>query len=440
MRLPVGPLAEPTASAPATPIRIALISPWPPDASGIADFARDLALGLVDAGYGVDVFTHNPEAVGIDGATLVHVPSDWDGAELDAHSFRLYQLGNHADYHAWMMTALLDKPGVVQVHDFVLHHLLIGLTQDVDDWPSYVRAVREWYGDDVAVRAEMALFGKAVPLWESAEVIDYPFFEFFVSHADAAIVHSRFAASRIVKRLPRIPMRQVDQTYRHQTSRVRTSLIRIGIFGGVQENKKLDWIIEAFNLLGATLASLEVTVVGTVASQSEVLVARAKDVAHLSIHFIGRVDEQRFIDELERTDLCISLRHPTMGETSAVVMRALQHGVPTIVSDTGWYAELPPEVKKIPLDNAAYVLASVIAKLLAEPDLYAEWAAACMELPNTLNLSHGRMVEEIAEFLQSYRAERLVSDHVASHLSDLGFIGDEAERYVLKGIAQRSVL
>ncbi len=433
-------MSNPVRPIPSSPIRIALVTPWPPDASGIADFARDLALGLVDAGHEVDIYTRNTEAVTIDGASLIHVPQDWDGAELDAHAFRLYQLGNHADYHAWMMTALLEKPGVVQVHDFVLHHLLIGLTQDVDDWPSYVRAVREWYGDDVAERAEMALFGKTTPLWESASVIDYPFFEFFVSHAEGALVHSRFAASRIVKRLPRIPMRQVDQTYRHQSSRVRTSLVRVGIFGGVQENKKIDWIIEAFRQLDKVLAPVEVTVVGTVSGQSELLVARAKELPYLSIRFIGRVDEARFIEELERTDLCISLRHPTMGETSAIVMRALQHGVPTIVSDTGWYAELPAEVKKIPLDNAPYVLSSVIARLLTEPGLYAEWAAACAELPTTLDLSHSRMIDEIVDFLQSYRAERLVADRVTNHLADLGFLGDAAERHIFEKIARRSVL
>jgi glycosyltransferase involved in cell wall biosynthesis len=216
--------------------------------------------------------------------------------------------------------------------------------------------------------------------------------------------------------------------------------MRIGIFGGVQENKKLDWILEAFKLLAAALAPVEVIVVGAVPGQSEVLVERAKELPHLTIHFIGRVDEGRFIEELEKTDLCISLRHPTMGETSAVVMRALQHGVPTIVSDTGWYAELPAEVKKIPLENAPYALASVIARLLAEPDLYREWAVACAELPTTLDLSHRKMVDRIVDFLQSYRAERLVADHVASALADMGMIGADVERPVLQAIAQRSVL
>ena len=424
----------------AAPIRIALVTPWPPDQSGIADFARDLAIGLAAAGHTVDVFTPGEDAEAVAGITVVRVPADWDGADLASYAHRLYQLGNHADYHAWMLTAMTKQPGVVQLHDFVLHHLLIGLTNDVDRWPFYLRAVREWYGEETAERAELALLGKARPLWEAAEVVDVPFFEFFVSHAAAVIAHSRFAAMRIVKRLPRLPMRQVAQTYRGQVLRQRTSLSRIGIFGGVQENKKVDWIIEAFALLGAAMQPLEVTVVGTVAEQSKALVTRAQAMEHLTIRFVGRVDEAQFQSELANTDLCISLRHPTMGETSAIVMRALQHGVPTIVSDTGWYAELPPTVKKVPLDRAAFSLASMIAGLLNEPERYAAWSKECAELPRALGLAHDKTVDDIVDFMQSYRAERVASDLVAERLVDLGFIGDPSERAVLGTIALRSLI
>jgi len=421
-------------------IRLALVTPWPPDRSGIADFARDLAIGLVEAGHTVDVFTHAKNPAAVDGVTIVPVPLEWDGAELDAYPHRLFQLGNHADYHGWMLGAMTSRPGVVQVHDYVLHHLLIGLTRGIDDWPTYVRAVREWYGDETAERAETALVGKARPLWEATEVIEFPFFEFFVSHAAGVIVHSRFAASRIVKRLPRLSMRQVAQTYRHETVRRRSVLRRIGIFGGVQANKRIDWVVQAFEMLNATLKPVEVVVVGTIEGPSEALVARAKALPDLTIRFTGRLEEDAFIAEFEQTDLCISLRHPTMGETSAVVMRALQHGVPTIVSDTGWYAELPGAVKKIPLENAPYVLSSLIARLLNEPDLYREWASACAELPRTLGLAHATMVGQIVDFVQSHHAERAVADAITRHLADLGFVGEHAERGVLEAVASRSVL
>ena len=43
-------------------------------------------------------------------------------------------------------------------------------------------------------------------------------------------------------------------------------------------------------------------------------------------------------------DACINLRAPTMGETSGTAVRALALGKPLVVSDVGWFAELPDEV------------------------------------------------------------------------------------------------
>ena len=48
-------------------------------------------------------------------------------------------------------------------------------------------------------------------------------------------------------------------------------------------------------------------------------------------------------DQLRRADLVVNLRSPTMGEASYSQLRAMKHGVPTVVSRAGWYGELPPE-------------------------------------------------------------------------------------------------
>ena len=43
-------------------------------------------------------------------------------------------------------------------------------------------------------------------------------------------------------------------------------------------------------------------------------------------------------------DVHVSLRSPTMGETSGTAIRALSLGKPLVVSDVGWFAELPDGV------------------------------------------------------------------------------------------------
>ena len=53
------------------------------------------------------------------------------------------------------------------------------------------------------------------------------------------------------------------------------------------------------------------------------------------------VDETRLWSLMAACDVHVNLRSPTMGETSGTAIRALSLGKPLIVSDVGWFAELP---------------------------------------------------------------------------------------------------
>ena len=51
-------------------------------------------------------------------------------------------------------------------------------------------------------------------------------------------------------------------------------------------------------------------------------------------------------------DVLVNLRYPTMGETSGSAIRALSLGKPLVVSDVGWFHELPDDVAlKVPVDE-----------------------------------------------------------------------------------------
>ena len=53
------------------------------------------------------------------------------------------------------------------------------------------------------------------------------------------------------------------------------------------------------------------------------------------------LDEDVLWQLLADSDVCVSLRWPTMGETSGMAIRALSLGKPLVVSDVGWFSELP---------------------------------------------------------------------------------------------------
>jgi glycosyltransferase involved in cell wall biosynthesis len=64
------------------------------------------------------------------------------------------------------------------------------------------------------------------------------------------------------------------------------------------------------------------------------------------------VPEERLWSLMAACDVLVNLRYPTMGETSGSVIRALSLGKPLLVSDVGWFSELPDDaVLKIPVDE-----------------------------------------------------------------------------------------
>ncbi len=93
-------------------------------------------------------------------------------------------------------------------------------------------------------------------------------------------------------------------------------------------------------------------------------------------------------------DVHVNLRSPTMGETSGTAIRALTLGKPLVVSDVGWFAELPDDVAlKVPVDaHEVDTLAAALELLAERPDVrerMGEASAALARGPHS--------VEQVAE-------------------------------------------
>ena len=108
----------------------------------------------------------------------------------------------------------------------------------------------------------------------------------------------------------------------------------------------------------------------------------------------GYVDETRLWELMAACDAVVSLRAPTMGETSGTAIRALVLGKPLVVSDVGWFGELPGNVAlKVPVDeHEPDTLTAALELLASGPDARAEMGAAAAALARR---EHG--VEHVAE-------------------------------------------
>jgi len=85
---------------------------------------------------------------------------------------------------------------------------------------------------------------------------------------------------------------------------------------------------------------------------------------------------------LAACDVVVSLRHPTMGETSAAAVRALSLGKPLVVSDVGWFSELPDDVAiRVPVDEREVeTLATALEKLASDDAAREAMGAAARDL------------------------------------------------------------
>src|SRR5258708_292674 len=57
----------------------------------------------------------------------------------------------------------------------------------------------------------------------------------------------------------------------------------------------------------------------------------------------GYVSLEEFARHIASTDLAVNLRSHTVGETSASLCRIMGLGIPAMVSDLGWFSEIPDD-------------------------------------------------------------------------------------------------
>ena len=342
-------------------LRVLHVGPLPPTPSGVADYAADLLPHLaarVELTLAVADDAPTPEVE----SGFLRLSS------VDRRRFdlALYQIGNHP-FHARALELLQAWPGVVVLHDAVLHHLYAAVHLARGQPARYVREAGFSGGVAAARRAIEAALGLAPPDWFAQPMLGR-----VVGSARGLIVHSEPARAAVLRARPGVPVELI-----HLGSAPPVELpepdgpFTIGVFGGLTPEKRVRSVVRAFE----RLSGVRLLLVG------EPSPSLALGELPPGVSLTGRVA----LAELERLigqcHVCVQLRWPTAGEASSATMRALRLGRPTVVSDAGWFGELPPEaVVRLPygLDEAeeAALLAAELSDLAASPARRQRLAAA----------------------------------------------------------------
>jgi glycosyltransferase involved in cell wall biosynthesis len=382
-------------------VRVAYFSPMPPSRSGIADYSALLLPALRER---IDVVVAAP------------------GKRAPAADVALYHLGNDPDAHDWIADALRKRPGVVVMHEYVLHHLVAGVTIGRGNGRGYLDAMERELG--VAGRLlGLGVLDNLLPLLWETQPERFPLSGVFLDQATGLIVHSDYVARRAREagyggRLWRIP----HPSWPHGAIAAATDVTGdplIGCFGFLNMNKRIPQLLEAFASLRRTRPGARLLLVGAAGERFDV--GRRLERLGLTegVERLDYMPEQRLWSLMAACDVLVNLRYPTMGETSGSVIRALSLGRPLIVSDVGWFSELPDDVAlKVPVD---------------------EYEVATLEAAIELAVDHGVSLGANARrYLdRKHSLDRVADAYVAALETAAG--GDAVDDAVLLRIAEAAV-
>lgn len=342
--------------------KIAFLTPLRPQKTGIADYVEEILPYLrasLGEAFQIDFFVDQcrPTNRELLKNHQVFQMNDFE-KKSGEYGLAVYQIGNN-HLHCKIYEIALRHPGIAVLHDFAIHHMVAALflEQRKDD-VAYFDEVGYQHGADARNEAYTRAANGKLGLWET-DALDYPMNRRLVEHSLGVVVFSQLAKERLLAYGCPTPLHRCylhcgneaalctaqerDEARKRLGLKCGADEILIGVFGFISPPKRPDSILSAVaRTIKKTGKKLRLIYVGELQPGCSDLRDKIKELGLESqVQITGFTTSEKFLDYLDASDICISLRYPTMGETSAVLSRALSRGKPSIVTDIGTFSELP---------------------------------------------------------------------------------------------------
>ncbi len=367
------------------PPRIAYCSPVNPAASGISDYSEEL-LPYLGQYAEITLFVEdglkpsNPQlSEHLEVLPLRRLPRELRRRPYDGI---VYHMGN-SPVHAGIWRAAQRMPGVVVLHEWVLHHFMLWYAANVQrDVQIYVRAMRERYGEAGDHMAQLMIRSRFTDA-----AFNFPACEPVLAAARGLIGHSRYVIEHVAALRPDLPAALVPMgvplapVIPREQARSLVGLpdtaVVLASFGHINPWKRIEPALRALRVLRDAGHDARYILVGSVSPNYDLAGLIARMGLNDAVTITGYVPRAQFEAYVSAADLCINLRYPTAGETSASLLRLLGAGRPTLVSAVGSFAELPAGVAgQVDVGAAESDLLLAYCQLLLErPDLAAALGA-----------------------------------------------------------------
>jgi len=329
--------------------RLAYFSPLRPVQSGISDYSADLLPYLAERFDTCLVTDHyQPIMTG----KLAHLPimNPEEFMRRRSDFFPCYQMGNSV-YHQYMLACMKANPGLLTLHDVNLRGLFNFLAAR--------RAVPEgWY----------------IPGPGSEPELNSP----CVNNALGVAVHSNYAVSLLCRKYPGLNIGKIDMgvaappAIDQQLARAQLGIgsteFAIGSFGHIIPKKRIHVVLAAFAVFSSIYPQARYYLVGKSAEYYPLEIVRQLSLEG-KVVITGYANTELFNKYLHAMDVCVNLRYPDDGETSATMIRAFAAAKPVLYTPSGSGAELPSGIAlPIPPNSSeAALITATLARLCNEP-------------------------------------------------------------------------
>ncbi|ARN74950.1 glycosyltransferase [Oceanicoccus sagamiensis] len=281
----------------------------------------------------------------------------------------IYHLGNNRN-HADIVKQLFEQPGLIVLHDTNLINLAQTCTKEIPgfDWLHHLAAQ---YGPE-ALRLGKA--GLTSPQQYEQLIVQYPLFKAFLANALGIIVHSNYARD-IISTVYSGPIIVAKLPYPCQPALTRANyddeVYTLIFCGHAGPNRRLTSLFKAWGAISKP-GKFRLQIFGHLDDEESLLEAAATNGLSGYIDIRGFAPESELAQALQSAHLAINLRYPTMGESSASQLRFWDMGLPSLVTQIGWYSELPADtVAHVKPEHEIEDIQRILEDFLNNPNYYA---------------------------------------------------------------------
>lgn len=367
--------------------KIAYFSPLSPDPSGISDFSEELISELKNYND-IVLFTRIPiENHEITKEFVNYRISEFnDKSDNENYDIFIYHAGNNVRFHKEIIETFKSHPGILEIHDFSMHHYLAEDTYSVKNYNGYVDVMKYCHGFQGEKIAKQFLLGKIQAPWDNPMFnMRFTVNKHLIDMAKAVIVHSDMAKQMVKAISPdkkviciQLHTDEIIEDFEGYTMESKNKIgihentLVFGSFGYATAAKRIIPTLEALSKFKKNNPSLNFIyfIVGKVHINGiEKILRKFELTDHVKI--TGFVDLEEFKDYMGACDICFNLRFPTQGESSAALHRMLGRGKPVLVTNIGTFEEYPDDIVfKVRYDkNEVNDICSFISKLSLDKKL-----------------------------------------------------------------------